>query len=115
MKTFPALRQLLLGYLNLDWPEEYRDPWKAIEDFFRSESEYRHSIPGEVADLIDIAPSEIKLRRYVLNELGSGYLPEADGWTYRDWLEEISRRAVESVESVQSPLSPGDPEPKKDE
>lgn len=104
MKKYPALEVLLAGYLTFDWPEEYGEPWNAVENFFRSESEYRLLIPGEVADLIHSAPSEIELRRYVVDEIYCGYLPEADGWTYRDWLEEIARRAVDPVSAVQSPV-----------
>lgn len=90
-----ALKQLLQGYLNFDWPEEYGDPWSAVADFLRSEPEYGRLLGAEIAALLRTATSEGDLRQVVLGELGSGYLPEADGWTYAAWLREVARRALE--------------------
>lgn len=115
MKKYPALEQLMSCYLHMDWPEEYGEPWEGVEDFFRSEPENRRSIPGEVADLINSFPNEIELRRYLLKELDLGYTPEADGCTYRDWLEEISRRAAESASVVQFPVPTMESGPKAGE
>ena len=37
MTSLTALRLLLQGYLNYDWPDEYDDPRMAVDDFARSE------------------------------------------------------------------------------
>ncbi len=95
MKNRPALKQLLQGYLHLDWPEEYGDPWCAVADFLRSEPEYAPLLAAEVSDLLVAASGEDDFRRVVLEDLGSGYLPEADGWTYEGWLQELARRTGE--------------------
>jgi hypothetical protein len=89
--TYPALKQLLQGYLNLDWPDDYADAWAAIDDFAAYEP-----IAGRLADevtmLLDSAPTEEGLREFVVDELGSGYLPEADGFRMRDWLMAVRQR-----------------------
>jgi len=94
MTSRPALKQLLQGYLHLDWPEEYGDPWCAVADFLRSEPEYALLLATEISDLLMAKLGEDGLRRIVLEDLSSGYLPEADGFTYESWLKELARRTT---------------------
>ncbi|MFV0317961.1 MAG: contact-dependent growth inhibition system immunity protein [Microthrixaceae bacterium] len=90
-QDFPALRLLLQGYLGLDWPEEYGDPWTAVEDFVKSEPASASRITIEVGRVLEGA-AEDGLHHLMVSDLSSGYLPPADGWTWRSWLEEVVRR-----------------------
>jgi len=92
MTSLPALEQLFGVYLNLDWIDDYADPWRAIEEFATSEPIDAARLPGEVASLLRGSPSESSLRHRILDELGSGYDPDADGWTYEAWLREVVKR-----------------------
>ncbi len=93
MTTKPALQLLLQGYLGLDWPEDYGDPWEALAHFFSSEPALTRRLQSEIDGLLARADSDAELRRLIVDEMGSGYLPEADGLSYRDWLLEVGRRA----------------------
>ena len=42
---------------------------------------------------------EEEVRRVVLDDLGSCYLAEVDGWTYRGWLEAVADRVDEVLRS----------------
>lgn len=80
------------GYLHLDWPEDYDgDPWAAVDDFAVSEPEAAASLRAEVESVLTKYESENGLRQ-LISELGSGYLPEADGHDYRAWLREVAQR-----------------------
>lgn len=91
MKSYPALSLLLQGYLNLDWPDEYEDPWRAVDDFVASEP-VATDVPSEVKDILAWGPSDADLRQLLVEQLGSGYLPDADGWTIADWLAAVADR-----------------------
>ena len=43
----------------------------------------------EIDDVLKRMPSENDRRRYVLDDLDSGYLPDADGYTMTSWLEAL--------------------------
>lgn len=93
MREFKSLQLLLQGYLNIDWPDDYTDVWAAVEDFVCSEPASVTSLPMEIESLLRRFRSEEELRDFFIGELASGYLPEFDGWTYRDWLIELAGRA----------------------
>jgi hypothetical protein len=92
MTTMHNLRLLLQGYLHADWLDEYGDPWKAVEDFARSEPQAGRELLREIDALLGEDRSESELRHLIGVELGSGYLPDADGWAYADWLKEVRDR-----------------------
>lgn len=92
-----TLRLLFGGYLNLDWIDDYDDPWDAVTDFVQSEPS-SSDLPGEVVTLLSSQPQERELRRLVVDELGSGYLPESDGWRYDEWLAELADRVREATQ-----------------
>lgn len=92
MTAYPALLHLLQGYLHLDWIEEYGDPWAAVLDFARLEPKNASAIGGEIDSVLGKHSSESELRHFLVDECGSGYLPDADGWTYADWLKEVKVR-----------------------
>jgi len=94
MKELPALKLLLQGYLHIDWPEEYNDPWVAVGDYLTSEPGHARMLRDEILYLLKEIPDERKLREVFVDILGSGYLPESDYWTYEEWLLEVVRRAV---------------------
>ena len=97
MMELPALRLLLRGYFTIDWPEDYGDPWLAVEDFAKSEPQLAPKLREEVDHLLATTTTEGELRNTVLNEFGSGYVAEADGWEYRPWLKEVVRRVDEEL------------------
>jgi hypothetical protein len=81
------------AYLTLDWPEEYGDPWSALADFIRSEPALAPQLPVEIATLLDGQPSENQLRALIVDDMGSGYTPEGDGTSFREWLSQVQTRA----------------------
>lgn len=94
MSELPGLRLLLSGYLHLDWPEDYgSDLWAAVDDFATSEPEAAEGLAAEIESVLTDYGSEDELRRLVF-ELGSGYLPEADGYEYRSWLQQVAQRVA---------------------
>jgi hypothetical protein len=96
MKPLRSLELLFQGYLNLDWIDDYPDPWDAIDDFAGAEPEDAVQLPHDVEALLDAVQREEDLRRIVISDLGSGYLPESDGWTYRDWLRAVANRVSQN-------------------
>jgi CdiI immunity protein len=93
MGDLRSLRLLFQGYLTPDWPEDYDgDPWAAVDDFVASEPSAARSVPAEVETVLSEYSTDDEVRQLVVGELGSGYLPEADGYAYRDWLLQVSRR-----------------------
>lgn len=86
------LGHLLGAYLNLDWPEEYGTWWAAVDDYCVHEPSAKNLVP-EIEEVLRTITSEAGLRRLVVDELDSGYLPDADGTTtYREWLEAVAWR-----------------------
>lgn len=94
--TVKALRLLFGGYLNLDWIDDYDDAWAAVDEFVELESCAR-DLPGEVSALLSSQPSEGELRRLLVDDLGSGYLPDSDGWRYDEWLAELAMRVEDAT------------------
>jgi hypothetical protein len=93
MLELPGLRLLLEGYLTLDWPEDYDgDPWAAIDAFAASEPSAAEVLPVEVRQVLAQYPKEEDVRGLVVDKYHSGYLAEADGHSYRDWLAQVARR-----------------------
>ncbi len=99
MIDLPALRLLVQGYLNLDWPDDYGDPWRAVDDFLQNEPSHVGLLLDEIENLLRDA-SEEALRRLILEDLGSGYLPETEGWAYRSWLTELARRTSKALSGI---------------
>ena len=95
-ESFVSLRLLFGGYLNLDWIDDYEDPWEAVTDFANSEPS-ASDLPDEVGEVLSSQLEEGELRRLVVDELGCGYLPESDGWRYTEWLTELAARVRETT------------------
>jgi hypothetical protein len=93
---YEALEQLLGGYLNEDWTDDYADPWQAVDDFVQSEHSDAVNLRLEITDIIRQYPSEDALDAQ-LTRLGLGYRIQFNGWTsHRDWLLAVADR-VEKV------------------
>lgn len=99
-RDFPALRHLLQGYLNEDWPEEYGQPWKAIEDFIQGEPDFSAALGDEIWHAILSCSEESELESLVIRDLGSGYFPPADGWTFQSWLIDVARRVRAATQTA---------------
>lgn len=96
MTKYEALEQLLGGYLNEDWTDDYADPWQAVDDFPLSQHSYALKLRSEIEDIIRQYPSEDALDAQ-LTRLGLGYRIQFNGWTsHRDWLLAVADR-VEKV------------------
>ncbi len=92
---YDALEQLLGGYLNEDWTDDYADAWQAVDDFPRSQPSYALRLRREVEDIVAHCTSEQALDAQ-LTRLGLGYRIQADGWTsHREWLLAVADRVDE--------------------
>src|SRR5687767_9269519 len=80
-----ALWLFMGGYLHQDWREEYDSTELAFQDFLRSEPRDALRVSDELRTVLDSDLDESALRD-LLQQLGSFYLPDADGLTTREWL-----------------------------
>lgn len=88
----PELALFLGGYLHQDWPEDLEgDPWNAVVHYVNDYGTDADDLASEIDVLLD-SLDEPGLKQRV-EDLGSCYLPEVDGWTYRGWLAEVATRA----------------------
>jgi contact-dependent growth inhibition (CDI) system CdiI-like immunity protein len=99
MTDFASLRLLLGGYLHEDFDDEFGDSWGAVEAFAQNEPEDPPHIREDITRLLATVSSEEEVRRLVLDEFGSYYLAEVDGWTYRGWLEAVADRVDQALRS----------------
>ena len=92
---YNVLEQLLGGYLNEDWADDYADPWQAVDDFVHSQGSDAVNLRRAITDTIRQYPSQDALYARLLR-LGLGYRIQADGWTsHRDWLLAVADRVDE--------------------
>jgi len=99
MTEYEALELLLQAYLHEDMDDDYASVWDAVDDFAVSEGHVPHRIGGEIARLLATAKSESELREILRRQLGCNYRPQANGWTYRGWLEAVADRVDEVLRS----------------
>jgi hypothetical protein len=90
-----ALAHCLGVYLHQDWAEDYPDVWGAVTDFVVSDRDIAVALVPDIADLLSGSESEAELRSVVIEDLDCWYLPEAEGWAYRAWLETVANRVDE--------------------
>jgi hypothetical protein len=98
-----ALAQFLGVYLHQDWAEDYPDMWGAVTDFVVSDRDIAVGLVTDIADLLSASVSEAELRSVVIEDLDCWYLPEAEGWADRAWLETVANRVDELL---QQPVAP---------
>jgi hypothetical protein len=106
--TYLSLYILFGVYLNEDWPVFYGEPWNAIEAFARREPEHAPRLRTEVERVLETIASEEQVRDFVLDDLECNYLPELDGWTYRDWLLALADRVDEVRHELGAADQPGE-------
>lgn len=95
MKDLKALSTLIGGYVNQDWPEEYDDPWAAVERFVQWEPDYAPHLRADIAWLTAQYPSDQDVET-VLDRMALGYAATNDGWSsYREWLLAVADRVDE--------------------
>lgn len=80
-----ALALLVQAYLNQDWPFDYPDVWAAVDDFIEKEPPTQELL-DDIDDVLERTPSEDDVRRYLLEDLESNYIPDPDGYSMTDWL-----------------------------
>lgn len=92
---YEALEQLLGGYLNEDWADDYADPWQAVDDFVHGQHSDALHLRHAIEEVISQYPSEDDLFPRLLR-LGLGYRIQFHGWTsHRDWLLAVADRVDE--------------------
>lgn len=97
MTEYDVLEQLLGGYLNEDWADDYADPWQAVDDFAHSQDDDALHLRRAIEDVIRTYPSEDALFARLV-QLGLGYRIQFHGWTsHRDWLLAVADRVEETL------------------
>jgi hypothetical protein len=99
MTQYEALELLLQAYLHEDMDDDYASVWDAVDDFAVSEGNEAQVIGGEITRLLATARSESELQEILRRQLGGNYRPQANGWTYRGWLEAVAVRVDEVLRS----------------
>lgn len=97
MTRFPALQLLLQGYLHADWLDEFPDSWSAVAEFLKSEQNSVGSLLTEIESVLAEKSDQRSVRKLFIEDMGSGYNPEAEGWTVEAWLAELLLRARASM------------------
>ena len=92
MTQTPALHHLMGAYFHQDWSLDAADEWEVVDEFVTGEPQLARLIPAEVEWTLSHFTAESDVRRYVLRDLGSGYLADSSGRPFRDWLTQIADR-----------------------
>jgi hypothetical protein len=87
-QQYPALWQLLGGYLHQDWQDDYESPSAALRDFVSGEPSYVVDLPTEIEKVLNSTPDDAALEE-TLVDLGSGFLPSGAGQNPREWLRSL--------------------------
>jgi hypothetical protein len=98
MDATPALGQLMGAYFHQDWDVEANDDRGIVDLFIRGEPALAVQLPAEIDRVLRELDSEDELRHYLLEELGSYYLADSDGNTYRTWLTRIAEQVRRSTQ-----------------
>lgn len=77
-----------------DWPEDYGDMREAVIDFLAREDLAR-ALVKEIEDVMSSRMTDSEVNSFLVGDLGSGYLPEADGYTAPVWLLAVRALALE--------------------
>jgi hypothetical protein len=91
------LWQFFGGYLHQDWRDDYADEWSALDDFLADGPDVVADFRRETGALLAKNHPDDELRRIILDELGSFFLVEVEGWKYRDWLQALSDHAAKAT------------------
>ena len=88
MAAYPELESFFSAYFHQDWTMEH-DTTAGVVDYYRqNEAVSVPAVREQLAQLLQSAQDEDQLARQV-QALGCEYAPDADGLTYRQWLEGV--------------------------
>lgn len=88
--TLTNIRNLIAGYFHEDWRLEATSHEDAVRQFVEREpSDCVADARAELDALLAASISDAELRALVIGKWGSGYDPELEARTIRNWLEEI--------------------------
>ena len=104
---FHALGQFLGAYFHQDWMHiKVRPDWtlenadadSVVRWFIASEpaSSVRKAAE-EIEELLSLGMDESQLEQAIFEDLGSYYLPTADGMSYNEWLRHVHGLLVEAL------------------
>ena len=90
------LFQFFACSFNEDWIVKVRNSDELVDRYRKnSTAEERLALSRAITELEQGGPNDQELEDKVVRELGSCYLPAADGLTRRDWLKRIAAQLVE--------------------
>jgi hypothetical protein len=84
----PALGVLLQAYLHPDWLETDDDCWGVLARFIDVEPAAALEARSEFAALPGFVSDE-ELDGYLIDQLGSWWIPSGQDWTSREWLSAL--------------------------
>jgi CdiI immunity protein len=86
---YPNLEEFLGTYFHQDWREDSATATGVVERYVAEwPSDEIRSAAKELQHLLTETPTEDRLAD-ATRQLGSYYNPEADGLSYRDWLQKV--------------------------
>lgn len=92
----PALWQFLGAYLHQDWQEDYSNTREALSDFMVNEPTFAPDLASEIDHLLDSSSTAEEAEAAIL-ELGSFFVPSAQGSDAREWLRRIRSDATQAL------------------
>jgi hypothetical protein len=96
---YPELFQLVAGFFNEDWFDDYADEAAAVADYVsQTTEEVRREALGEMRRLRTVSTSEPALAE-TMSKLGSGYSPRYPPTPMGDFLDRLIRALEDSIPS----------------
>ncbi len=97
----PHLLLLVRGYLSLDWPEEYGNPWAAVDDYVRSEPSAHEVVPEILSLLAETLEGD--LIEYWIEVLQAGFIPDDGVEGIRAFLNAVVERVRDKDTAASDP------------
>ncbi len=73
-----------------DWTPENADAQSVVRFFIeQNPPEFLKAVAEDIGELLALGMSEGELQEFLYAELGSYYMPTADGISYSDWLRSV--------------------------
>ena len=86
----PGLKGLLSGYLHFGWVDDYDSSWDAVADFVVTADEHEVRLAhDELVNLLARGLADVDLDAAVNDNYRSGYIPESEGLTLRQFLAQL--------------------------
>lgn len=80
---------LLGGYFHQDWIIEGSNPRAVVEQFIDDSTRDEVTAAQKGAERLLASSADERWLKRTLQEMGLYYLPEADGLSYREWLQDV--------------------------